>query len=181
MRRGCRMASHQVDVRGNDGMSGMKPLLEISMGMDAFSSEWLHCDRLSSYIARMVSHNRSDSLLYANLLNSALNELLETVFANHGADGEFSCRISRDGGTDVIEITMPCDEKTGEFYAAAANRLAAATASQTYQAALFSGGPPDPHLGLLEIAADYRARISIEPAGSRLKLSAEMTLEGAVS
>ncbi len=162
-------------------MSGMKPLLEISMGMDAFCSEWLHCDRLSSYAARMVSHNRADSMLYANLLSSALNELLETVFVNHGPDGEFSCRICRDGGTDVIEITMPYDEKTGEFYAAAANRLAAGNAAETYQAALFSSGAPDPHLGLLEIAADYRAKINIAPAAGRLKLSAEMTFEGAVA
>ena len=46
------------------------------VGIDDFASEWLHCDRISSYLARMVSHNRTDSLLYANLLSSALNELL---------------------------------------------------------------------------------------------------------
>ena len=45
----------------------------------------------------MVSHNRSDSLLYANLLSSALNELLETAFIHHGPDGDFSCRVSRAG------------------------------------------------------------------------------------
>lgn len=162
-------------------MGGMKPLLEISMGMDAFASEWLHCDRISSYVARMVSHNRADSLLYANLLSSALNELLETVFSNHGPGGEFSCRVCRDGGTDVIELTLPCDEKTGKFYADAADRLAKGNVSETYQAALFSYGLPDPHLGLLEIATDYRAKISITPAGSRLTLSAEMALEGAQS
>lgn len=162
-------------------MSGMKPLLEISMGMDAFSSEWLHCDRISSYVARMISHNRADSLLYANLLSSALNELLETVFINHGPDGAFSCRVCRDGGTDLIEITLPCDEKTGKFYSEAASRLASGNVAETYQAALFSAGPPDPHLGLLEIANDYRAKISIAPGGGKLTLAAEMTLEGAVS
>jgi hypothetical protein len=151
------------------------------MGMDAFSAEWLHCDRISSYVARMVSHNRADSLLYANLLSSALNELLETVFLNHGPDGDFSCRVCRDGGTDIIEITMPCDEKTGEFYAEAANRLSKGDVAETYRAALFSSDVPDPHLGLLEIASDYRAKISIAPAGSRLTLSAEMALEGATS
>ena len=160
-------------------MSGIKPLLEISMGMEAFSSEWLHCDRISSYVARMVSHNRADSLLYANLLSSALNELLETVFNNHGPDGEFSCRVLRDGATDVIELTLPCDAKTGQFYAEAASRLAKGNVAETYRAALFSAGAPDRHLGLLEIASDYRARISIAPAGDQLKLSAEMALEGA--
>lgn len=162
-------------------MSRMKPLLEISMGMDAFSSEWLHCDRISSYVARMVSHNRADSLLYANLLSSALNELLETVLGHHGPDGEFSCRICREDGTDVIELTLPCDEKTSRFYEEAAQRLAKGDVAETYQAALFSSGGPDPHLGLLEIATDYRAKISIASAGTRMKLSAEMALEGAQS
>jgi hypothetical protein len=129
----------------------------------------------------MVSHNRADSLLYANLLSSALNELLETVFTNRGPEGAFSCRICRDGGTDVIEITMPLDDKARQFYTEAARRLAAGNVAETYQAALFSSGMPDPHLGLLEIATDYRARINIAPEGSQLKLSAEMTLEGAVS
>ena len=91
-------------------MSGTDQLLEVSMGIQDFSSDWLHCDRISSYVARMVSHNRSDSLLYANLLSSALNELLETVFANHGPDGEFSCRVRRRGASDVIELNLPCDE-----------------------------------------------------------------------
>lgn len=163
-------------------MSGMKPLLEISMGMEAFSSEWLHCDRISSYVARMVSHNRADSLLYANLLSSALNELLETAFINHGPGGTFSCRVCREGATDIIEISLPCDEKAEAFYAGAAQRLTAGNAAEAYQAALFSAGAPDPHLGLLEIATDYRASISIVPdGGGRLLLSAEMTLEGAVS
>ena len=38
-------------------MNGTTPLVEISMGIDAFASEWLHCDRISSYIAGMVSHS----------------------------------------------------------------------------------------------------------------------------
>lgn len=162
-------------------MGGMKPLLEISMDIGAFASEWLHCDRLSSYVARMVSHNRADSLLYANLLNSAMNELLETVFTHHGPKGEFSCRICRDGARDVIELTLPCDAESSNFYTNAASRLTEGNIADTYHQALFSTGAPDPLLGLLEIASDYRAKISITPAGDSLKLSAEMALEGAVA
>lgn len=162
-------------------MSETKPLLEISMDIGAFASEWLHCDRLSTYVARMVSHNRADSLLYANLLNSAMNELLETVFAHHGPQGEFSCRVSRDGAKDVVELTLPCDAESNSFYTNAASRLTKGNVADAYHEALFSTGAPDPLLGLLEIAADYRAKISIVPAGDRMKLSAEMALEGAVA
>ena len=149
------------------------------MAIEDFSSEWLHCDRISSYVARMVSHNRADSLLYANLLNSALNELLETVFVNHGPGGHFSCRVSRAGARDVIELSFPCDGETLSFYAEAATRLQRQDVADMYHTALLATGEQDPILGLLEIAVDYQANISIAAAGGRLTLSAEMALEGA--
>ena len=163
-------------------MRGDTPLVEISMGIEAFASEWLHCDRISSYLARMVSHNRADPLLYSNLLSSALNELLETAFAHHGPEGEFSCRVSRAGGADVIELDLPCDEETLSFYSEAAQRLQHPDLAEIYHTALFSSGNADPHLGLLEVAVDYRALISIVPEkGNRLKLAAEMALDGAAA
>ena len=152
------------------------------MGIEDFASEWLHCDRISSYLARMVSHNRSDSLLYANLLSSALNELLETAFAHHGPEGDFSCRVSRAGEADVIELDLPCDAQTLSFYSEAAQRLQQPNLTDVYHTALFAPGRADPHLGLLEVAVDYRARISIMPEkGNRLTLAAEMALEGAAA
>ena len=148
------------------------------MGIEDFSSEWLHCDRISSYVARMVSHSRTDSLLYANLLSSALNELLETVFSNHGPGGEFICRVRRSGAKDVIELTLPCDDTALRFYMDAAGLLERGDLADVYRTALFSPGEQDPRLGLLEVAVDYQAKIRIAPAGSRLTLSAEMMLEG---
>lgn len=159
-------------------MNGTDQLLEVSMEIEDFSSEWLHCDRISSYVARMVSHNRADSLLYANLLSSALNELLETVFLNHGPEGQFSCRVRRSGPKDVIELTLPCDDPTLQFYTDAAGLLQRRDVADVYQTALFSPGAQDPRLGLLEVAVDYHAKISIMPAGNRLTLSAEMMIEG---
>lgn len=160
-------------------MNGQDQLLEVSMAIEDFSSEWLHCDRISSYVARMVSHNRSDSLLYANLLSSALNELLETAFTNHGPDGNFSCRVRRAGARDVIELSLPCDDRTLRFYEKAASRLERPDVEEAYRTALLAEGEQDPHLGLLEVAVDYQAKISIAPAAGRVTLSAEMVLEGA--
>jgi hypothetical protein len=160
-------------------MSGTDQLLEVSMGIEDFSSQWMHCDRISSYVARILSHNRSDSLLYANLLSSALNELLETVFTNHGPGGDFSCRVRRRGAKDVIELTLPCDDATRRFYENAAERLESRDVAHLYRTALLAEGKQDPHLGLLEVAVDYQAKISIAPAGAQLTLSAELMLEGA--
>ena len=159
-------------------MSGKEQLLEVSMSISDFASEWLHCDRISSYIARIVSHNRADSLLYANLLSSALNELLEIVFANHGPEGQLRCRISRAGPRDLIELRLPCDDKTLQFYNVAAARLGRPDVDEIYRGALFSPGAQDPHLGLFEVAVDYQARISIQADADCLTLSAEMAIEG---
>ena len=161
-------------------MSGTEQLLEVSMEIEDFSSEWLHCDRISSYFAEMVSHNRADSLLYANLLSSALNELLETVFSNHGPEGQLTCRIMRSGPRDVIELTLPCDDQTLRFYTDVTRLLQQGAVAEVYQAALFSAGEKDPRLGLFEVAVDYQAKISIKPAGERLTLLAEMMIEGSL-
>jgi hypothetical protein len=161
-------------------MSGTDQLLEVSMDVADFSSEWLHCDRISSYFATMASNNRADSLLYANLLSSAVNELLETVFCNHGPAGKFSIRVRRSGPQDVIELTLPCDDPTLQFYTDATSLLKRDDVAEVYRSALFSAGEQDPRLGLLELAVDYQAKISITPAGERLTLSAEMMIEGSV-
>jgi hypothetical protein len=161
-------------------MSGTDQLLEVSMEIKDFSSDWLHCDRISSYFAEMVAHNRADSLLYANLLSSALNELLETVFSNHGPDGQFNICIKRSGSRDVIELTLPCDDPTLQFYTAATTLLQRGDVKDVYQSALFSSGEQDSRLGLLEVAVDYQAKISIKPKGDRLTLLAEIMIEGSL-
>lgn len=166
-----------VVSHGGSGTSGGE-LLEISMGIDHFASEWVHCDKISSYIARMVSHNRSDSLLYANLFSSALNELLETIFSNHGPKGDFTCRVSRHGAVDRVDLVLPCDDRALEFYSKAVSALESDNVEDIYHAALFATDGHDPRLGLLEVAVDYKAKFSLHPSDGQLVLSAEMSLEG---
>jgi hypothetical protein len=153
-------------------------LLTIDMGVDVFSSNWAYCDRLSSYMARMVSHNRTDSLLYSNLFSSALNELLETVFRSHRPGGNFTCSVSRRMKRDRIELTIPCDADGSRFYQAAIDRLSRPDAADYYRAALFADGPIDPNIGLFELAVDYDAVLSLEAAGGNsIRLIADLALE----
>ena len=58
---------------------------------------------------------------------------------------------------------------TLRFYKDAATRLERRDVAELYRSALLSQGAQDPHLGLLEVAVDYQAKISIAPAaaGSR--------------
>jgi hypothetical protein len=157
---------------------GFEPLLQIDMGVEVFASNWLYCDRLSSYVSRMVSHNRTDSLLYSNLLSSALNELLETAFRQHGAAGEFSCRMLRNGVIDRIELHIPCDEAASAFFRAAAEGIRGSDVGDQYRSALFAGDQIDPRIGLLELTIDYGARIEVEQlAPGLIVLSAQLNLE----
>ena len=154
------------------------PLLEIALGTETFAANWDHCDRIATYVARMVSHNRTDSLLYSNLFSSALNELLETAFRAHHKDGDISCTVSRAGPVDRIELTIPCDEKLRSFYQNAINDLSAADVADRYVAALLAEGDLDPRIGLLELAVDYKAKLALAPlSGNKLLLVADLSLE----
>lgn len=162
----------------SDGDAEFRTLLEIAMGADVFSSDWSHCDRLATYVARMVSHNRSDSLLYANLFSSALNELLETAFRAHRDDGEIVCRVSRKGPVDRIELTIPCDEAVRGFYHQAVDAVRRDDVSDRYFEALLADGALDPRIGLFELAVDYKARLSLRSESTRtVRLVADLALE----
>lgn len=137
-------------------------LVEFIMDMSDFCSNWSYCDRLSTYFARMISHNRSDSLLYTNLFSSALNELLETVYRLHGAAGKFTCSVSRSGNTDIISLAIPAERETARFYHEAVDALNAPDIATRYRDALFASGPLPPNIGLMELAVDYSARFAME-------------------
>ena len=157
------------------------PMLDIQMGIDVFAMDWLYCDRLSTYIARMVSHNRTDSMLYANLLSSALNELLETVFRSHALTGQFSCRVLRDGVRDRVELRVPCDAVARAFFSETARLVSRNDIGDQYRNVLFSDGPLDPRIGLFELIVDYGARIAVAELGDGgMLLTADLRLEGNV-
>lgn len=153
-------------------------LLEIDMDIGDFSSNWSYCDRVSSYVAQMISHNRTDSLLFSNLFSSALNELLETAYRAHGASGRFVCSVSRLGDRDRIELTIPCEATGTRFYLDASERLARADVADQYRSALFSAGPLDPDIGLFELAVDYDAALSVDAEQKNtIRLVADLALE----
>ena len=155
---------------------GAGHLIEVSMGMSDFVSEWMHCDRISSFVARLVSQSRADPLFYANLFSSALNELLEVVFLNHGSEGDLTCRVRRVGVVDVIEIGIPCDDKVISFYTGIMNDLDSEKIEALYHSALFASGECDARLGIFELAVDYKAKINALASAGRLTLSAEIAL-----
>lgn len=160
-------------------MREQNDLIELTIDMGHFSSEWLHCDRISTYISRMISHNRADTLLYSNLLNSALNELLEAVFINNSGRGILRCAVKRVGSHDLVELEFSCDETIRDFYDQAKTLLSRSDTVQLYEDILINYTSQNPYLGLLGIAADYNARIEVHSDQSHVTLSAELALPGA--
>ncbi len=159
--------------------SDMPQMLQMDLDIEDFCSDWAHCDLMSGYLARMVSHNRLDSLLFSNLYSSALNELLETIFRVHGDKGKLECVVRRRGNLDRIELTFPADDETFRVYQDAIGRVCGSDAEDLYLEALFAESEPDAGLGLLELGVDYGARFTVDRReDGRICLVAELALEG---
>jgi hypothetical protein len=167
-----------AESRVKSGGQGFEPLLEIALGVEIFASNWAHCDRIATYVARQVSHTRRDSLLYSNLFSSALNELLETAFRVHRGSGKLACSVSRAGAVDRIELTIPCDAALKTFYADAVGGLTGKDVGERYVEALLADRALDPAIGLLELAVDYKARFALHAEeGDAVRLVADLALE----
>lgn len=163
---------------GTSANSDMPRMLQMDMEIRDFCSNWAHCDLVSAYVARMVSHNRLDSILFANLYSSALNELLETVFRVHGGSGKLECSVRRKGNLDRVEIVFPADDEVYRIYRDAVAKASGDDAESLYLHALFTDTEPDASLGLLELGVDYGARLSTERRDDgRMCLIAELSLE----
>lgn len=162
------------------GLNQFQPLLSVDMDIGVFASNWAYCDRLSSYVARMISHNRTDSLLFANLFSSAINELLETIFRTHSPSGRFTCSVARSGEIDRVRLSLPADAEVKAFYDTALIKLNQSDAPEQYRASLFSEGPLDLSIGLFELAVDYDARFSLDlESAEMLHITADLALDKA--
>lgn len=161
------------------GEAVFEPMIQIDMEIKAFLSTWLHCDHISTYLARMVSHNRSDSMRHSNLFSSAFNELLEVAFRTRHPGGELTCRVSRQGETDRIELTFPCTPEERQFYEEAVLQIAGSGASERYLNSVSGDLAPSREVVLLELAIDYNATLRLEEADTdTITLVVDLPLEG---
>ncbi|WP_353646638.1 ubiquinone biosynthesis methyltransferase UbiE [Mesorhizobium sp. WSM2239] len=137
-------------------------MIQIDMKIDTFISSWVHCHYISSYLARVVSHNRSDSVRYSNLFSSAVNELLEVAFRTRHPSGELACRVSRQGRTDRVELTFPCTPEERRFYEQALLQIEEPGVRERYLNSVSGDLAPSREVVLAELAIDYNATLSLE-------------------
>jgi hypothetical protein len=157
-------------------------MIQIDMEIADFLSAWPHCDYLSTYVARMVSHNRSDSVLHSTLLSSALNELLELSFRTRGLSGSLVCRVSRHEAMERVELTFPCAREDRQLYEEAAARSKAKEAQDRYLNSLSEDSVPSSDVVLWELAINHDAVLRIKADdGDTITLIADLPLEGSAN
>jgi len=143
------------------GEAVFKPVIQFDMEIKAFLSAWLHCDHISTYLARMISHNRTDSVRHSNLFSSAFNELLEVAFRTRHPGGELACRVSRQGETDRIELTFPCPREERQFFEETVLQIAGSEARERYLNSVSGDLAPSREVVLLELAVNYNATLRL--------------------
>ena len=154
-------------------------MIQIDMEITDFLSAWPHCDYLSNYIARMVSHNRSDSVLHSRLFSSALNELLELAFRIRHSDGSLVCRVSRHGTMERVELTFPCTQEDRQLYEDAATHSRDEETQDRYLNSLSQDVTPSSDMVLRELAINHDAVLRIRAdKGDTITLIADLPLEG---
>ena len=141
-------------------------VFDIVIGTGLFAADWSICDRISSYVANLVSQRRTDSLRYANLFSSVLNELLEIAFRCHHAPGEIACTVYRGGPGDSIELSVPCDAATRTFYESAVAEACRADVAEHFVKTMLDEHRFDPQIGLMALAADYQAKVALDVSSS---------------
>lgn len=158
------------------------PLLQFEMEMEAFLSNWRHCDQLSSFVARMISHNRADPARHSNFLSSALNELLEMSFRSGLPDGQLGCTVYRHGPTERVKLTFPCPSAQWQFYREAVSRTQNGSGYARYLDSILTDLAPSREVILLDLAINFDAEIRLEEqAAPSITLVVDLPLEGIVN
>lgn len=157
-----------MDSMETQADAAFEPLLELEMEMASFAADWLYCDQCSTYIARMVSHDRNDPIRHANLLSAALNELFEMSFHAREHNGALTCRFCRSGDVERIELTFPCPLEKRGFYGAIIDRIKGGHALTNYLDVITNDAARAEHAILLGLAVNYEAKIELWEADTGL-------------
>lgn len=171
--------------------TAFKPLIDVEMAMATFTDDWLHCDQLSNYVARMVGHNLNDPVRYSNFLSAALNEILELSFRSGSAGrsgnasrsgkagDKFRCQVYRNDNAQRIEVSFPCDLEQQGRYLQAISDLQGAEAQATYLQAVYGEQQPSDGTTLLGLAIHYHAAIAFRASSfEKGTLVVDFPLEG---
>ncbi|MCZ4094237.1 ubiquinone biosynthesis methyltransferase UbiE [Sinorhizobium psoraleae] len=167
----------------NEAADGhFEPLLQVEMAMGTFLSDWHNCDQLSTFMARMISHNRTDPIRHSNFFSFALNELLEVSFRGGSLDGRIGCAVYRHGPIERVKLTFPCPPGQRQFYREAVSKTRRGNAYARYIDAISTELAPSREVVLLDLAINFDARLRLEESDPpQITIVIDLPLEGIVS
>lgn len=163
---------------GNLPDDGFRPLLEFDLDTTVLDDQWVYCDFMSSFVANMVSHNRTDPFMFSNLLSATLNELFETVYRTKKEAGQFHFRMLKMESVDRITMVVPCSRDEQQFYLNTVEEIRAPDASDKYLELLFADDGLDRRVGLFELAISYNAQMSaVAVEDKAVSLTVDLVIE----
>ena len=93
-----------------------RPVVAVQFSANGFADNWLHCQQLADFLARVAASDRYDSEHHATLFSHFLNELLEVVFRLHAPGREIFVHVFKTGDELLIELRIPIDPETEQAY-----------------------------------------------------------------
>ncbi|MFB9950116.1 ubiquinone biosynthesis methyltransferase UbiE [Rhizobium puerariae] len=162
--------------------AAFEPLLQFEMDMRTFLSDWQHCDQLSTFVARMISHNRTDPIRHSNFFSFALNELLEVSFRGGAPEGRIYCTAYRLDSTERLKLSFTCLPGQEEFYREAVSKTHGEDAVARYLGAISTELAPDREVVLLDLAINFDADVRLESCTpDSITFVVDLPLEGTIS
>lgn len=159
-----------------------EPLLQFEMDMGTFLSDWQHCDHLSTFMARMISHNRTDPIRHSNFFSFALNELLEVSFRGGAPEGRMGCMLYRYNSTERVKLSFTCPPGQEQFYREAVAKTHRKDALARYLGAISTDLAPDREVVLLDLAINFNADVRLEESDpSSITFVVDLPLEGTIN
>jgi len=153
-------------------------LFSLTLDLPEFAQAWQHCDNVSNFLGKAMSGDKKDSFRYENLLSTIINEILECLYHNHGAEGPVELAIGAEGPWLQFSILFKPDSATAEFYESAGDILAGDDVAERFDQSLLDSNRSPPGLaGLLEIAVSYDARFRIRRMAEKPLMKIDVVLD----
>jgi hypothetical protein len=146
-----------------------RPIVAIQLSADSFSSNWVHCQQLADFLARVAASDRHDAEHHATLLSHFLNELLELVYRLHAPARVIQVCVFKTGDELLVEFTIPINDDTERAYRELFSTLGDGDSREflrQYIQKLPTAGS-DSETSFLELAGIYKMKLELRSTDAR--------------
>ncbi len=153
-----------------------RPVVAVQFSANGFADNWLHCQQLADFLARVAASDRFNSEHHATLFSHFLNELLELVFRLHAPGREIFVHVFKTGDELLIELRIPIDPETEQAYQELFGALGEGDTREFLRKHIqkIPGRGPQRETAFLELAGIYHMKLDLQSAASERTLVLSM-------